>query len=400
MNRNETITISLDENRFDRFRLIPWWDQARLADTRALVLGAGALGNEIIKNLALLGVGYVCVVDFDRVENSNLSRSVLFTSADEGRRKSEAAADAARRIYPDMNVVALHRDIIFDLGWGWYLDSDVVLTGLDGREARLAANRACAFTRKTFVDGAIEGIDGVARTFMAWNGPCYECTMSQKDWELVHNRRSCNLLSREEMQTGHVPTTPTIGSAIASLQVQQALKFLHGLDCQPGRGLYLNGLTFESHAIEYQRDDGCFAHEHATEIVRRPWRAGTTLVRQSLSEAEKVLGGRAVLELRNDIVVARNCRCGFGDAPYSPLLRLDRGAGVCPHCKAEMRMDSLHSLDLDQLDGDRTLSDVGIAEYDVARFRRGTKYWDVLLDGDRPTLWPRESAAPWVESKL
>src|SRR6185436_530017 len=90
--------------RFDRFKLIGWWDQPRLSRARVLVCGAGALGNEIIKNLALLGVGNLFIADMDRVENSNLSRSVLFRESDNGQFKAEAAARCACDIYPDLNV--------------------------------------------------------------------------------------------------------------------------------------------------------------------------------------------------------------------------------------------------------------------------------------------------------
>src|SRR5688500_19962976 len=83
-------------DRFHRFRLIRWWDQAKLARAKVLVIGAGALGNEIIKNLALLGVGNILVVDLDRVENSNLSRSILYRATDNGTSQAEAAARAAR----------------------------------------------------------------------------------------------------------------------------------------------------------------------------------------------------------------------------------------------------------------------------------------------------------------
>src|SRR6188474_779988 len=102
----DPITISLDDDsddRFGRFRLIGWWDQARLARAKVLVIGAGALGNEIIKNLALLGVGNVLIADMDRIENSNLSRSVLYREGDTGKFKAEVAARAAKDIYPQIN---------------------------------------------------------------------------------------------------------------------------------------------------------------------------------------------------------------------------------------------------------------------------------------------------------
>jgi molybdopterin/thiamine biosynthesis adenylyltransferase len=87
-----------EEDRFQRFRLIGWWDQERLSRAKVLVIGAGALGNEIIKNLALLGVGHLFIADLDRIENSNLSRSILYRAADNGRFKAETAARAARDI--------------------------------------------------------------------------------------------------------------------------------------------------------------------------------------------------------------------------------------------------------------------------------------------------------------
>ena len=86
------------EDRYSRLRLIPWWDQARIAACRVLVIGAGALGNEILKNLALLGFRRVVVVDLDRIEVSNLSRTVLYRREDVGEQKAVAAARAYRAL--------------------------------------------------------------------------------------------------------------------------------------------------------------------------------------------------------------------------------------------------------------------------------------------------------------
>ena len=90
-------TIAEQDDRFHRFKLISWWDQDRLKNAKVLVIGAGALGNELLKNLSLLGVGNVIVADMDRIENSNLSRSVLYRAKDNGQLKATAAARAALR---------------------------------------------------------------------------------------------------------------------------------------------------------------------------------------------------------------------------------------------------------------------------------------------------------------
>ena len=80
-------------------------------------------------------------------------------------------------------------------------------------------------------------------------------------------RRSCNLLSREQMQTGHTPTTPTISSIIAGVQCQEAVKLLHGLATIQGRGCVFDGLSTESYQTEFQRKQDCYSHEILEEIV-------------------------------------------------------------------------------------------------------------------------------------
>src|SRR5580765_683517 len=92
-------TTAAENDRFHRFKLISWWDQSKLSRAKILVVGAGALGNEIVKNLALLGVGNVLIADLDRIENSNLSRSILYRASDNGGYKAQAAARAAKDIY-------------------------------------------------------------------------------------------------------------------------------------------------------------------------------------------------------------------------------------------------------------------------------------------------------------
>lgn len=189
------------EDRFHRFSLIGWWDQARLSTAKVLVIGAGALGNELIKNAALVGIGNLFIADLDRIENSNLSRSILYRAADNGQPKAEVAARAAQQIYPAVNVQAFHGNVVHDLGLGVFRWADVVLGGLDNREARLAINRNCWKVNRPWIDGAIEQIQGIARVFVP-DGPCYECTMSERDWEVLRRRRSCNLLTRSEMEQG------------------------------------------------------------------------------------------------------------------------------------------------------------------------------------------------------
>src|SRR5206468_11056095 len=151
-----------EEDRFHRFKLIGWWDQQKLAAAKVLVVGAGALGNEIVKNLALLGVGNVLIADMDRIENSNLSRSILYRASDNGAFKAQAAARAAKDVYPDIKSHAFVGNVVYDLGLGVFRWADLVIGGLDNREARLAINRNSWRVNRPWTDGAIEQIQGTA----------------------------------------------------------------------------------------------------------------------------------------------------------------------------------------------------------------------------------------------
>ena len=201
--------MQLQEGRFARLEAIEWWNQSLLRDARVLVVGAGALGNEVVKNLALLGVGHVAIVDMDRVELSNLSRSVLFRAEDEGRPKAECAARAAQNIYPDLDARPVVGHLLADVGLGYFRWAQIVIGALDNREARVFVNAACARVGRPWIDGGIEVLNGVVRGFRPPATACYECTMSAVDWDLLNKRRSCSLLARRALAQRGTPTTPT-----------------------------------------------------------------------------------------------------------------------------------------------------------------------------------------------
>ncbi len=154
------------EDRYSRLKLIPWWDQDRLKNAAVMVVGAGAIGNELIKNLTLLGIGRILIFDMDAIENTNLTRSILYRANDVGRYKAEVAAERAMEINPDVKAKAFVANIIDDVGLGVFRRMDVVLGGLDNREARLAINQSCYKVNKPWIDGAIE----VCESICAGNG--------------------------------------------------------------------------------------------------------------------------------------------------------------------------------------------------------------------------------------
>jgi len=254
--------IEINDDRYSRLELITWWDQEILKNARILVAGCGALGNEIVKNLAMLGVGNIYVIDMDKVEKSNLSRSVLFRKEDEGRYKAEVISKRAKEINDEINIKYFNGNI-YNLGIGIFKSFDLIIGGLDNREARLFINQSCWKVNRPWIDGAIEVLTGVARMFIPPDGACYECTMSETDYKLINKRMSCMLLGIDEIVSGKIPTTPTIASIIAGVQVQEAIKYLHkreDLQLLSGRGFIFNGSINDSYNIEYQRNEECPSH--------------------------------------------------------------------------------------------------------------------------------------------
>ncbi len=406
---SDTLSITPDDlqpsdDRFDRFKLIGWWDQARLRSARALVIGAGALGNEIIKNLALLGVGNVVVADKDSIENSNLSRSVLYRANDAGRQKAPVAAEAAREIYPDINIRALDCDIIHDLGAGVYRWADVVIGGLDNREARLAINRQCWRVGRPWVDGAIEVIQGVARVFTpdaAQQNPCYECTMSERDWKLLAHRRSCNLLTRAQMEGGRVPTTPTIASIIAGVQTQETVKLLHDLPTIAGKGFVFAGDSAESYLVEYQRKPDCLSHDTLIEIVELDEPSDELTAAALLSRARSLLADEtAVIDLNRDVARSLHCPgCKRSDDVYRSLSSLNTSHARCPHCGHGSReIVTFNAIRGDESFLDRPLSELGIPKFDILTARTRERAIGLELTADAPDVlgdvWEQEIELP------
>ena len=139
-----------------------------------------------------------------------------------------------------MTFYPIQGDVITDLGLGLFADVDVVIGCLDNREARLWVNRQCWKVGTPWVDSGIQEIQGVVKVFVPPDSACYECAMTRLAiTSLLNVRYSCPLLRRDQILEGKVPTAPTIASMMAALEVQEALKLIHGLArrCRLGDGL-------------------------------------------------------------------------------------------------------------------------------------------------------------------
>jgi adenylyltransferase/sulfurtransferase len=244
--------------------------QERTAKARVMVVGCGALGNEVMKNLVLMGIRHIVVVDFDTVEADNLSRSVLFTQEDaaKGRRKVEVVAERLRGMNPEVDVKTICGDIGYDVGLGLIRRMDVVIGCVDSRWARYQINRLCMRTGKPWVDGGIDGLEGTARVFKPGEN-CYACNLGPEGLRDLKARMSCAGVIRRAMAAGKAPTTSIIASVIGAVQVQEALKLIHDEEIKTGslttlcgKMFYYEGEHMTTRVAEFKAyDDDCAEHD-------------------------------------------------------------------------------------------------------------------------------------------
>ncbi len=374
------------EDRFSRLRQITWWNQDTIAAARVLVVGAGALGNEILKNLALVGFRNVVILDLDRIEISNLSRSVLFSESDIGQPKADAAAAAMKRIFPRCEARGITANVVHEIGLGVFDWADVVIGGLDNREARLWLNRACWRMNKPFIDGAIEGINGVARVFLPGKPPCYECTLGEVDWQILQHRLACNLLTRAEMESGKVPTTPTIASIIGGIEVQEALKLLHSVNTLSGEAFVFEGLNHTSYRVAYTENPDCMSHYTHTDVVRLSQRSGELTLHDLWLRAQAELSGDIVLEFSREVIEKLVCpSCGSEQEMFAPIGSVSYSQGRC-QC-GEMRIvHTIQSYNGTERFGTRTLDNLGLPPFDLFVARNEERERGYLMCGDAETV--------------
>ncbi len=220
--------------------------QQQLKDAGILLIGAGGLGSPLGLYLAAAGVGRLGIVDFDKVDFTNLQRQIIHRTEDVGRLKVESAKERINSINPDVEVktfnTKLSRENITDL----IKDYDVVIDGTDNFPTRYLVNDACIFQKKPNIYGSIFRFDGQATVFYPFKGPCYRC------------------LFPEPPPPGMVPSCAEGGvlgvlpGIIGVIQATEAIKLIIGKG-EPliGRLLLYNALTMKFREVKIKRSPDC-----------------------------------------------------------------------------------------------------------------------------------------------
>jgi molybdopterin/thiamine biosynthesis adenylyltransferase/rhodanese-related sulfurtransferase len=246
----EPVTLSTDQKvRYSRHTLLPEVGeegQAKLLDSRVLLVGAGGLGSPAALYLAAAGVGTLGIVDFDVVDASNLQRQVLHNMDRIGQAKVESARETLTALNPDVKIepyqTRLSADNVLDILSGY----DLVVDGGDNFPTRYLVNDASLHLRIPVVHGAIFRFEGQVSVFNPYQGPCYRCLFPQPPPpELAP---SC-------AEAGVLGVLPGI---VGSIEAMEAIKLLLGIG-EPlvGKLLTYDALTEEFRTLKLRRNPDC-----------------------------------------------------------------------------------------------------------------------------------------------
>jgi len=384
------------------YNLLSWFKKDKVKNARVLVAGAGALGNEVVKNLALFGVGHIYVVDFDRIELSNLTRSVLFREDDAYNHayKAEVVAKRAMEINPQIKVTPIVGNLFSEVGFGIYRMVDVVIGCLDSRIARYQLNRLCMRAGKTWIDGSIENLTGALRVFTPGIS-CYECGLSREEFNIIMLRTGCADVVRSQASAGRVATTPISASIIGAMQVQEAMKVIH-LDPDgdnshfktlQGKMLRYEGMTNRTSIYSFASwKKNCPAHEQWHDVVKGDGMSAKLTVKQALNCLKNMLGVNALeINMRNNRFVDKI----ISDKPEKefqvmiPESRLDQYINEDKELSKLSYRTLFHKSFYENIDQDfpyqdLTLEQIGIPLFDVLQVSTDKGQFFVELSDDAP----------------
>jgi len=235
--------------RYSRHILLPQFDirgQERVSRSRVLIVGVGGLGSPAALYLAAAGVGQLVIVDSDRVDVTNLQRQIIFSSADVGMLKADAATIRLRQLNPEVEIIPIAERLEGERLHQQVAQADVVVDASDNFPTRFALSAACVRYGKPLVSGAAIRLEAqiTVYTHEHADSPCYRCLYKDE----AGPADACS-------QSGVLG--PLVG-IIGSMQALEALKILSGIGTHlGGRLLLLDAQELEWRVLRLRRDPDC-----------------------------------------------------------------------------------------------------------------------------------------------
>ena len=217
--------------------------QEKLKAAKVLVIGAGGLGCPALSYLAAAGVGTLGVIDFDKVEESNLHRQILFTTADIGKLKAEVSKLKLQELNPFIKVIAYTEKLNSKNATDIFKNYDIIVDGSDNFSTKYIANDASVKLNKPLVYGAIYKYEGQVSVFNYQGGATYRCVFPSPPTETL--KVNCS-------EIGVLGVLPAI---IGSIQANEVLKIILNIGNILSNKLFIfNSLTLKTNILSVKRN--------------------------------------------------------------------------------------------------------------------------------------------------
>jgi len=245
--------------RYLRNNLIDWFSQDAVQKMHFAVVGCGAVGNEVVKNLTLLGVGAIDVFDFDTIELHNLTKSVLFRESDVGKNKADVVAERANQLDPNVRINSFPGDFWDRMSLDMIQKYTAVISCVDNFEARVRLNQLCMLFSKDFINTGIDSRFVTVEVFpysKLQDTACYECNLPSSVYERIAKRYSCGWLRKISYIEKIIPTTPITASLAGAIATSYALR-LENLSLDGSKRIFLDSITGISTLSSLNKNDSC-----------------------------------------------------------------------------------------------------------------------------------------------
>ncbi|QEG01749.1 putative adenylyltransferase/sulfurtransferase MoeZ [Stieleria maiorica] len=352
--------------------------QVKLKSASVLVVGTGGLGSPVALYLAAAGVGRLGIVDFDRVEYSNLQRQIIHGSDDVGRPKVDSAAESIGNVNPLIQIDRHDQALTSANAMQIAADYDIIIDGTDNFATRYLVNDVCVLLGKPNCYGSIFRFEGQASVFGLPGGPCYRCLYPKPpDPGMIPNCAEGGVL-------GILP------GIVGTIQATEAIKLILGIgESLSGRLLLLDALEMRFRELKVSRDPSCpvcgdqptitapidydqFCGTPKQDSTQSPWDIEPTEFKRRLDAGEPM----TVLDVRKqheyDICNLGGTLIPLDELP-TRLGELDRSRTIVVHCKLGMRSAKAVQI----------LRDAGFP--DVSNLNGGIIRWSKQIDPTIPT---------------
>ncbi len=240
--------------RYSRQMMLPEIDaagQEALSEARVLIVGLGGLGSPVSMYLASAGAGHLVLVDFDKVDISNLQRQIVHTTPDIGRAKIDSAKEHLQAINPEIKIECIDHALETEELLREATKANVIVDASDNFQTRFALNEASVKTKTPLVSGAAIRFEGQVTVFDPRDetSPCYRCLYGDD-------------VATQETCTANGVIAPLLG-IIGSIQANETLKLIMGIgETLQGKLLLIDSLYMELNQAILRKDPACPVCHH------------------------------------------------------------------------------------------------------------------------------------------